>query len=155
MKWISHKALTGALVFAVTNSPASSIIAALASVIPDAVEGHNYQDPEWRRRHRQTSHWFVIYAVLFLALMGTAYFLGVRSAAHAIYDLRGMGIGGAAYLGAFIPVGCLCHIAQDAICGQVPSMNRAKRIGVRLFRVGSPAEYAIVTFVTVSLLIIA
>ncbi len=42
MKWINHKITTFSIVFLVTHSLIPSFLAAIGSVIPDAIEGHNY-----------------------------------------------------------------------------------------------------------------
>lgn len=41
----------------------------------------------------------------------------------------------------FLCVGALLHIAEDAVCGKVPFLTPYQKIGVRLFQVGSVAEY--------------
>ena len=43
--------------------------------------------------------------------------------------------------GRFILLGALFHIAEDALCGKVPLLHPKKKVGVRLFRVGSFGEY--------------
>ena len=43
--------------------------------------------------------------------------------------------------GRFILLGALFHIAEDALCGKVPFLHPKKKVGVRLFRVGSFGEY--------------
>ena len=41
------------------------------------------------------------------------------------------------------------HIAEDALCGKVPLFHPAKKVGVRLFRVGSFAEYVFAIVVVI------
>ena len=40
-------------------------------------------------------------------------------------------------------VGALLHIIEDGICGKVPLIWRKRKIGIKLFRVGSSWEYFI------------
>ena len=46
-------------------------------------------------------------------------------------------------MGRFIAVGALLHIAEDALAGKVPLLHPARKVGVRLFRVGSFGEYIV------------
>ena len=43
----------------------------------------------------------------------------------------------------FVCVGALLHIIEDGICGKVPLIWRKRKIGIKLFRVGSSWEYFI------------
>ena len=80
MKWVNHKLLTGSIVYFLTNDPVAALFATAGSILPDAVEGFpnesNYT--QWRKNHRQLSHWFPPYLTVFLLLYLVAYFLGMR-----------------------------------------------------------------------------
>lgn len=158
MKWVSHKIITGSIVFAVTGSPILSAVSALGSVFPDAVEGFpdelNYA--RWRKNHRQLSHWFFPYLMVFCLLISLAGYLGPVSVntKEFVRVLQGHG-----YMQLFLLVvsyfslGALFHIAEDAICGKVPGVTMQERVGVKLFYVGSAQEYGIV-LVVVSLVVL-
>lgn len=162
MKWTSHKAITGAVVFAVTGSIVSSLCAAVGSIVPDLIEGMPGDDPtseryrRWSERHRKGSHWFVPYLVLFLLLLIIAKLNGVSG--MGLDDLYEMVVGELntvgvyAYVFAFICLGSVFHIAEDAVCGTVPSLKPHRRIGLRLFYTGSPMEHAIAFSLSVGLI---
>lgn len=159
MKWVSHKVITGSIVFAVTGSPVMSVFSALGSVFPDAVEGFpneaNYA--RWRKNHRQLSHWFFPYLLVFCVLISLAAFQGPVSVTtkEFVRILQGHG-----YMQIFLlfvsyfSLGALFHIAQDAICGKVPGVTMEERVGVRLFKVGSPQEYGVVLVVLLAVSLI-
>ena len=46
-----------------------------------------------------------------------------------------------AVIGTYFAVGALLHIAEDAVCGKVPLLTPGDKHGVKLFAVGSFAEY--------------
>lgn len=146
MKWISHKLVSGSLVFMATGDVPCTIAAMLGSIFPDLIEGRPETDG-WRSRHRRNSHWFVPYAVVAAIMFVQVWSVGVVTFRGAgimeIFSLL-QGSHTAFYgLCAFFAVGALCHIGEDAICGRVPSFNPKKRIGARFFKVGSAAEYMI------------
>lgn len=45
--------------FFVSHDFLSSLIAAGGSVLPDALEGSDFDSPTWKREHRKTSHWLL------------------------------------------------------------------------------------------------
>ncbi|MBP3723175.1 MAG: hypothetical protein J6I62_07995, partial [Selenomonadaceae bacterium] len=47
--------------------------------------------------------------------------------------------------------GALCHIAEDALCGKVPTVTPNIKWGVRLFKVGSLREYVIVIVIIIAI----
>lgn len=149
MKWVSHKIVTGSIVFAITGSPILSIVAAMGSIFPDAVEGFpnesNYDT--WRKNHRQLSHWFFPYFLVFCLFISFAGFQGYVSLGTK--ELFGV-LQGRGFLlifslfAAYFSLGALFHILQDAICGKVPGITREEKFGVKLFKVGSKEEYIVV-----------
>jgi inner membrane protein len=110
---------------------------------------------EWRKRHRRLTHWFVPYAVLALACFVIAKVLHappvdvaalVQVVAETTYSPLFPLFG-------FVFLGGLFHILEDAICGKVPSLNPRKRIGVRLFKVGSFGEYLVSSSCIIAILL--
>jgi len=145
MKWINHEIITGALVYAFSGGNLACTGAALGgAVFPDIIEGRppvKEEDPEnarkWQKRHRKLSHWFVPYSVTAIITV-FVYFLAPKGGfylAPAGWSLAG----------------CILHIAEDALCGYVPSLHPAQRIGARLFYMGSPKEYLMSFAVLVSI----
>ena len=65
MKWVNHRLVSGAIIFAVTDDPLLAVCAAAGAVIPDKIEGYplaNYK--KWKKRHRGWSHVPWIYLLL-------------------------------------------------------------------------------------------
>ena len=134
MTWVSHIAVTGTIVYAVTTDPLLTAAAAVGAVLPDKVEGSpgSVGWSTWRSRHRGWSHW----PVLYLALIGGL----AQARAYFFYD--------AAFFSVltWLFIGALLHIAEDAICGKVPGIFPMQKIGIRLFTVGSFREYLFAGF---------
>ena len=130
MTWVSHAALTGTIAYAVSSDPLAAAAACVGAVLPDKVEGSpgSVGWRTWRSRHRGWSHWPLLYILGFLALGAVGEELGE--------DARSLILAGR-----FILLGALFHIAEDALCGKVPFLHPKKKVGVRLFRVGSFGEY--------------
>ncbi len=137
MKWVNHEIITGSLVYAFSGGNLACTGAALGgALIPDIIEGrppagdeHPEKARKWRKHHRALSHWFVPYSLAVIVTV-IASFL----APEKIYLLGPAG---------WFLAGCIFHIGEDALCGYVPSLNPAQRIGTRLFHMGSPKEYLI------------
>lgn len=69
MKWINHKIVTGLTVMVITGNPVYGIVAAAAATLPDLMETPPWKfnkDYEYKRQHRQWSHWFVPWLVVLL-----------------------------------------------------------------------------------------
>ncbi|ANR70230.1 hydrolase [Selenomonas sp. oral taxon 126] len=134
MTWVSHIAVTGTIVYAVTTDPLLTAAAAVGAVLPDKVEGSpgSVGWNTWRSRHRGWSHW----PVLYLALIGGL----AQARAYFFYD--------AAFFSVltWLFIGALLHIAEDAVCGKVPGIFPMQKIGIRLFTVGSFREYLFAGF---------
>ena len=134
MTWVSHIAVTGTIVYAVTTDPLLTAAAAVGAVLPDKVEGSpgSVGWSTWRSRHRGWSHW----PVLYLALIGGL----AQARAYFFYD--------AAFFSVltWLVIGALLHIAEDAVCGKVPGIFPMQKIGIRLFTVGSFREYLCASF---------
>ena len=131
MKWVSHEIVTGVAVYAWTGSLVPTACAMAGAVLPDWIEGKGGgMRLPWRGMlaHRGWSHWPLVYVLALLALEAAAKD-GAAGAAGLVEEAR------------FVLVGALFHIAEDALCGKVPLLHPRKKVGVRLFRVGSFAEY--------------
>jgi len=144
LKWVNHKLVTGSLIFAVTGNPILSLVSAAGSIVPDAIE----RMPIGKRMtHRQFSHWWLPYLVVFYLSYSSASQHGVLNiTAKNIYDLvfyqHFSSLSGFLVI-AYFSLGSLLHIAEDAFCGTVPCITIHHRIGIKLFKVGSPREYLI------------
>ena len=131
MKWVSHEIVTGVAVYAWTGSLVPMACAMAGAVLPDWIEGKGGgMRLPWRGMlaHRGWSHWPLVYVLGLLALEAATKD-GAAGAAGLVEAAR------------FVLVGALFHIAEDALCGKVPLLHPGKKVGVRLFRVGSFAEY--------------
>lgn len=148
MTWLSHKLLTGSIVFAATGNPVVAICTAAGSVLPDMMEGFPNQSDsrQWKKNHRRLSHWLPPYLLLCLFFwrlsagsITTEWVPGELYYAlfHNPYNLG-------VFLAAWFFAGACFHILQDAICGQVPMFLPRSWIGLRLFTVGSLQEYLLI-----------
>lgn len=167
MKWISHKAITGAIIWGLTTNPILTAASVIGSTFPDWIEtppwaySNKYQ---YLKHHRKGSHWFVPYlvAAVFVSLfvIGTGayhniilhYFNGnnvIYSILHYLhfYNVKYFIINNVALVGLFLLIGCLFHIIEDGITGKIPGLHIRDKIGVRLFKVGSIQEYMAVVVV--------
>lgn len=150
MKWINHKAITFSAVYYLSGNVFYSLISALGAVFPDWVEGFDYLNPNWKKRHRTYSHWWALYVAVLVVV--TFFFF---SKFHI--DLRGIKevvvsktvpLNDIVYLSYSIffwfTVGCLFHIAQDALTGSIPVFSPTKKVRwFRVARTGTVWEYAI------------
>lgn len=131
MKWVSHEIVTGMAVYTLTGALVPTACAMAGAVLPDWIEGKGggVRLP-WSGllAHRGWSHWPLLYVLGLLALEAAGEDIGENAA-------------GIVEAGHFILVGALFHIAEDALCGKVPFLHPKKKVGVRLFRVGSFGEY--------------
>ena len=135
MKWLNHEIVTGAFVCGFTGGDLSSTLAAMAGgLFPDMLEGRPPEDKnklrKWQAVHRGVSHWFLPYAMVAAIVIARSVFHPLMGMSRYVLSLLG-----------YCALGCLFHIAEDALCGHVPSLNPCTRIGVRFFTVGSPKEY--------------
>ena len=128
MKWINHRMVTGAVIYAATENLVSTACAVIGSVWPDQVEGKPGTS-EWSKRHRGLSHWPMLYLALLLLVMSSP----VNFVLDENFNLQRML--------AFMLVGALMHIAEDAFCGKVPVFTPRRKYGYRIFYVGTPGEY--------------
>ena len=117
--------------FGLSQDMLGTLFVMTGSVFPDWVEGRptieNYF--QWRKKHRGKSHWLLVYCGLFvlLWLLGLVFpekFLLLRFCMCFVF-------------------GAILHILEDAVCGKVPMIELRKRLGVKLFAVGSFKEYAV------------
>lgn len=132
MKWINHQVVTGVVVYTATSDLLLTVYSMAGALLPDKVEGNpragNYW--AWRSRHRGWSHWPVLYIVL----LGT-------SLHFARGDYGGLEGGELARIGMYFAIGALLHILEDATCGKVPIVTPNRKHGLKLYTVGSVAEY--------------
>ena len=136
MKWVNHQAVTGVLAYAVTDDLLFTIGAVYGAIIPDKIEG--------RRKiltHRGISHYPLLYIVLFFGLLQYFNIDNVQSAILSENQPLRMVFA--------LIFGALCHIAEDALCGKVPTITPKIKCGVRLFKVGTFQEYIIVIFLII------
>lgn len=135
MKWVNHRIVTTAVVYGATGNIFFAGYALLGAVLPDQLEGKPPKENtkaywRWRKNHRTKTHWPVPYLLFILVLL--------------LLHHQGQLVGlwwEVAQLPLFIAVGALLHIAEDALCGRVPLIQRKKKIGLKLFTVGSAWEY--------------
>lgn len=154
MKWHSHKLATGAILYAVTGNFIITGLGVLGSTFPDFIEGRPpkpgtpaYQ--QWRKRHRQHSHWLLPYLLVALAGFYYLHTFGIITISldkllsmleHWPSNIALLSV----HLLSCFALGCMLHILEDSICGRVPLLLLKPRIGLRLFRVGSIWEYLLV-----------
>lgn len=144
MKWLNHELVTGSAVYALSGGNIIYTVAAMAgSIIPDYLEGKSPEDKDeyrhWRCLHRRWSHWFVPYAVLALVIIFYSSF-GMNGS--SLLDALILGDGKAVCtVTGFFGIGGILHIAEDFLCGKVPSLNPRKRAGLKIFAVGSVRAY--------------
>ena len=132
MKWLNHEVVTGVIVYTATNDVLCSIYAMAGAVIPDKLEGNPGTGSaywRWRSRHRGWSHWPMIY----IAVGGTLHEY-MAAGGEALWQTP-------AVIGFYLMAGALLHIAEDAVCGEVPLLRPDRKAGLKLFKVGSVAEY--------------
>ena len=132
MKWVNHQVLTGVIVYAATDDMLLTIYSMAGAILPDKVEGNPHAGNYWlwRSRHRGWSHW----PLLYLGIIGLILHWETQ-------PLESLPFVDLSRIGMFLCVGALLHIAEDAVCGKVPFLTPYQKIGVRLFQVGSVAEY--------------
>ncbi|MBX6424176.1 metal-dependent hydrolase [Thermosulfurimonas sp. F29] len=110
------------MIYLITHSFPAAFIAALGSVFPDFVEFVFWGGYVPRYAHRKASHWPLPY----LVLAALTFYYTANPFAFAM---------------SWFSVGCLLHIAEDALTGKVPLLSpRRRSFGVRLFRTGSMPE---------------
>lgn len=151
MKWINHKISTFSLVFLLTSDFISSLIAAAGSIIPDALEGHDYDTDRWRKNHRRLSHWLLGYVISGLILWSLLYLKTKVNvlAIPFVNFIQGFKIFNSEtllfvllYAVFYTVIGCVLHILEDSLSSSVPLLHPTKRtFSIGIMRVGSPAEY--------------
>ena len=142
MKWINHQVVTGVIVYTVTEDLLFASFSMAGAIFPDKVEGNprgGISFRKWRSRHRGWSHCPLIYLA----------FIGLLAKWQGASSLPGF-FGSAAFLslaetpihlGIALGIGALLHIAEDSVCGKVPLLTPSRKVGIRLFTVGSITEY--------------
>ncbi len=125
MKWLTHEVVTGVIVYTVTDDMLAAVYSMAGAIIPDKVEGNPFRR---NLTHRGWSHWPMLYL-----LAGGLFCRGE--------EYLGINLGTLGEIGAYMALGALLHIAEDALCGKVPFFTPDQKIGVKLFKVGSVGEY--------------
>lgn len=150
MKWVNHKITTFSVVLLLTQDFAASVIAAAGSIIPDALEGHSYNN-KWKKRHRTVTHWFLGYFLIAFALwffIKTSVGINVLSigfykfiSAFTILNSKTL-VFILAYGCFYLCVGALLHILEDSLGGAVPMIHPTRKtFALRIMRTGSFGEY--------------
>lgn len=121
MTWYFHKLTTFSLVYAASGDATASVVASVASVIPDALEMVSFG----LIPHRTITHWPYLYMVLI------AFFGGLFYSSGQIQF----------YFAMFVSIGCLLHVAEDALskggipfCGPFGERSGADFYKVHTFR---------------------
>lgn len=122
MKWCNHKLTTFAMVYAATGGVVAASVAAVSSTLPDVLEFRGVI------RHRTITHWPYLYLVPAIIL---------------ISQFREQSAKLAPYIFLFILIGCLCHLAEDALSktGIPYILPYGPRAGLDLYITGKPSEY--------------
>lgn len=146
MIWSSHRIVTGASVFALSQNLIGSFAAVSGSTFPDAL------DMTFPLKHRGISHWFVIYLVPLILdyyflmdrylLLRFPDFIDLFSVFPLTFAIRYL-IGN--YLFWFF-VGCLFHILEDSLTGYIPIRSPSDKVSIyHPFYTGSSKETAFVS----------
>jgi len=142
MKWLNHQCVTGVIVYVATEDLLLTAFGMAGAILPDRVEGNprgRLSGLGWRSRHRGWSHW----PMLYIALIGLLTKLqGASSLPDFFVNHAPLAAGyPPSYFGIALCAGALLHIAEDAVCGKVPFLTPNRKVGIRLFTVGSFTEY--------------
>lgn len=144
MTWKSHRAVTFAVVFAITGGNfLAGGIAASAAHLPDKIEFSLLPTQSLRAKyHRTYTHWLFMYVVIAVMLF---IYMNVNDISLLSFDTisnmspMGMGIN-ILFWGV---AGCLMHVLEDAPCGKIPVFWPKTKLTIcpRIFRVGRLSEY--------------
>jgi len=162
MKWISHKLLTGLMVYSLTNDAVGATISAFGALLPDKIENQDYNNFDLKR-HRKLSHWFIPYTFLALVLYLVIYFKAKEI--PDLFEIMKYFFKDFKLTWNFIStnyvilittaffyflVGCIFHLLEDSISGRIPLLNPKKKVfGVKLIETNSTLEYIFTTIVTI------
>ncbi len=122
MTWYFHKLTTFSLVYAASGDATASMIAGVASVIPDTLEMAFFG----LIPHRTITHWPYIYMVLI------AFFWSLFYSSGQVQF----------YIALFASIGCLLHVAEDALSkGGIPFCGPfGKKSGCNFYKIHSLRE---------------
>ena len=151
MLWSNHRLIGASFAFALTGHVLPATFSYCGSIYPDKVEGFEFQDPNWWRNHRMSSHYWPFYLIPFLIgiIFGTDGHLTLAiNPTQILTDLQTLPAEDVLlpfilYAVMWIAFGGLTHIFADFFCGSVPGLTPTHRIGYRLFIVGSLKEHAV------------
>lgn len=152
MTWRNHRIVTFSVIYVLTGNVLWSILAAAGSTIPDHIEFLMYKTPsKWQ--HRKWTHWFVPYLMLAIVGLIIAYYSKVllwsktlqlthlSSLDQIISNINITWWGWVGLVSAWLAIGAICHVLEDAITGTVPGLNPKKRsFGIKWFETGSGKE---------------
>ena len=158
MLWKSHQVVTAVTVYAATRNVPATVITTAASVFPDWIEFY-VPFTRWESIHRTYSHFWMFYffSLVFLYHVmnasGIPIFTSVGEYISALKIFKSEVGGDAPFymVASFFPlfcnigfwflIGCLMHIAEDAICGRIPILRPTQRAHiVRIFYTGGISE---------------
>ena len=143
----SHAIMSFAVVYGTTGSTLAASVATVGAVFPDRIERVIY-GKKWLGHHRQESHWFFPYLVLWWACQ---HYLISNPFTGIVTHIGGnsyipIGVKSIAVLVAFFfhwfCAGCLLHIIEDAFFGPVPLLlpHKKKKLFFQFFKTGGIAE---------------
>lgn len=143
MRWTNHVAVTGAVAYAITGDIWRASIAATGAVIPDWIEGREFN----RKIHRTVSHWIPLYGIAFVISTVYLFMKHANGANVSHIFLNSASLDVALIIAVFTQyasIGAIMHVCEDALCGKVPLVHPLKRdFGLKLFTVGSAVEYVV------------
>jgi hypothetical protein len=144
VKWISHKLITFAIYYTLSEAPIQSLLASTSSILPDGIE----MGPGRVifRKHRGASHnpllWFLTLPVLFYLLK--------KMLSEIALALPGAYIPEPQAIFLAITIGITLHLTADSLSDSGIPLIGKKRIALRLYRTFTLSEFTVVSFVLIS-----
>lgn len=144
MKWRNHKIQSFVIGFFLSKDFVTSIVISAGSIFPDLIEGKKINS---RKFHRTVTHWFPVYLIpLILVWLWNGF--SVKTVYSSMFYVKG-GEGVFVNFLFWFLVGCLLHVVQDALTGNIPILHPAKkRKIVKISKTGGILEY-VLTFLLI------